>query len=100
MSVISATSHPSKPAATLEPVEGWRAILNVVLRYQGSSNLALRRTSTASQNGDTLRANGVVSEVLDSLRYEGVDDNVEAMVEGVKARGGRDLLQYVRGLLG
>jgi len=29
-----------------------------------------------------------------------VDDGVEVMVQGVKARGGNDLLKYVKGLLG
>ncbi|KAK0204663.1 zf-C3HC-domain-containing protein [Desarmillaria ectypa] len=69
-------------------LEGWRAVVTVVLRYgmaQRSHLTSGRRPSETHEGGES------ESEV--------VDGGIEAMVEGVKARGGKDLLKYVRGLL-
>ncbi|KAK0469928.1 zf-C3HC-domain-containing protein [Desarmillaria tabescens] len=70
-------------------LEGWRAVVTVVLRYgmaQRSHLTSGRRPSETHEGGESER--------------EVVDGGIEAMVEGVKARGGKDLLKYVRGLLG
>ncbi|PBL03791.1 zf-C3HC-domain-containing protein [Armillaria gallica] len=69
-------------------LEGWRAVVTVVLRYgmaQRSHLTSGRRLSETHEVGESERE---------------VDGGIEAMVEGVKARGGKDLLKYVRGLLG
>ncbi|KAK1231835.1 hypothetical protein PQX77_005049 [Marasmius sp. AFHP31] len=72
------------------PIEGWRAVLTVALRYR----MVQRRKSSrrvvqgieegSSDHGDDMDA----------------EDGVNAMLEGVKTRGGKDLLKYVKGLLG
>ncbi|SJL00028.1 uncharacterized protein ARMOST_03340 [Armillaria ostoyae] len=69
-------------------LEGWCAVVTVVLRYgmaQRSHLTSGRRPSETHEVGESERE---------------VDGGIEAMVEGVKARGGKDLLKYVRGLLG
>ncbi|KAF7374993.1 hypothetical protein MSAN_00385400 [Mycena sanguinolenta] len=93
-------------------LEGWRAVLAVVLRYglgqrQRDRAAAVRRRASLQALG----ADGTAVDV-DGDTNTGADedgdgedgnagvDNVEAMVENVKARGGKELLRYVRGLLG
>ncbi|KAK0495366.1 zf-C3HC-domain-containing protein [Armillaria luteobubalina] len=68
-------------------LEGWHAVVTVVLRY----GMAQRSHLTSGRRPSETR------EVGESQRE--VDGGIEAMVEGVKARGGKDLLKYVRGLL-
>jgi hypothetical protein len=75
-------------------MEGWRAVLTVVLRYR------------MSQRHQLLRIEGVIVEdnsnsprdSQDNMEVD--DDGVEVMVQDVKAKGGSDLLRYVKGLLG
>ncbi|KDR79018.1 hypothetical protein GALMADRAFT_1365977, partial [Galerina marginata CBS 339.88] len=72
-------------------LEGWRAVLTIVLRYgmaqkQRVEYNFLAPKDPAAQEGE---------QDSDSMEV----DNVKAMVTGVKARGGKDLLKYVRGLL-
>lgn len=69
-------------------LEGWRAVLTVVLRYRMAQRYQLSRIEGAFGSEEV---NGQDMEV---------DDGVEVMVQGVKARGGNDLLKYVKGLLG
>ncbi|KAJ3515898.1 hypothetical protein NLJ89_g1477 [Agrocybe chaxingu] len=74
-------------------LEGWRAVLTVVLRYGMVEKQRIEygflapRNSTDGANADD------DSDKMDV-------DSVKAMVSGVKARGGKDLLKYVKGLLG
>ncbi|TFK75090.1 zf-C3HC-domain-containing protein [Pluteus cervinus] len=69
--------------------EGWRAVLTVILRY----GLGQRRRSMAY-------AGQQVANDLEELDEPMEVDGIKAMVEGVKSRGGKDLLKYVKGLLG
>lgn len=68
-------------------MEGWRAVLTVVLRYK----MTQRYQGGRRQRGE----DGNIPEGDD-----GMEVDFEAMVEGVKSRGGKDLLRYVKGLLG
>ncbi|KAJ7650384.1 C3HC zinc finger-like-domain-containing protein [Roridomyces roridus] len=84
--VVRSTLVPSLPAiatgstvtlsGTSGNLEGWRAVLTVVLRYGMG-------TETADAAEDWENINGV-----------------EAMVASVKSKGGKELLKYVKGLLG
>ncbi|RXW21753.1 hypothetical protein EST38_g4091 [Candolleomyces aberdarensis] len=76
--------------------EGWRAVLSVVLRYR----MAQRHRNEyydvfGGPNGATNQDDGT-AEAGSSSEV----DNVKAMVAGVKEQGGRELLKYVKGLLG
>ncbi|KAG6837242.1 hypothetical protein H0H93_012637 [Arthromyces matolae] len=68
-------------------LEGWRAVLTVVLRYGVVQKHRLGLDFAERLRGDTAD---------ESMEVDGV----KAMVAGVKKRGGKDLLQYVKGLLG
>ncbi|KAF9565390.1 zf-C3HC-domain-containing protein [Agrocybe pediades] len=84
---ISTLSHyngPNKNGA----LEGWRAVLSVVLRYGMARKQGIEYNFLAPK--DPAQGNDDAMDV----------DNVKAMVSGVKARGGKDLLKYVKGLLG
>jgi len=69
-------------------IEGWQAILTTILRYGIKERLAY----------------GAFQGQADDQELEHREpvelDAVKAMVDGVKSRGGRDLLKYVRSLLG
>ncbi|KAK7060425.1 hypothetical protein VNI00_001190 [Paramarasmius palmivorus] len=69
-------------------LEGWRAVLTVALRYKMTQRYQLGRRQ-GGEGGDSSQPEGEAMEV-----------DFEAMVEGVKTRGGKDLLRYVKGLLG
>jgi hypothetical protein len=79
----------------------------VVLRYRmgqwqrrkvskGATEAADGEPDQSIQQG---AASPVTSGAIDEESWLEVDP-VEAMVEGVKSRGGSDLLRYVKGLLG
>ncbi|KAG5642712.1 hypothetical protein DXG03_002288 [Asterophora parasitica] len=74
-------------------IEGWRAVLTVVLRYGAGQRhrLGLDFADRLRRESGTSTGEGVDTEDVDS---------VKAMVAGVKSRGGKDLLRYVKGLLG
>ncbi|KDQ59369.1 hypothetical protein JAAARDRAFT_192884 [Jaapia argillacea MUCL 33604] len=79
------------------PVEGWRAILQVVARYDmGRRRVGRRTASSGAVRGEVTDGSGGGGG--DELEME--VDGVEAMVAGVKSRGGKELLKYVKGLLG
>ncbi|KAG2058544.1 zf-C3HC-domain-containing protein [Suillus hirtellus] len=85
---MSSTSPASANAAADGATEGWRAMLTVVLRHGLSER----------QRNARLLLSGGDSEIM-----HGIDDElegVEAMVASVKSNGGRELLKYVKGLLG
>lgn len=95
--VIRSTVVPSPPSATVigTPnvsdkggglVEGWRAVLTVAQRHKLSQRQRMSRFVPGSEGTE-----GARDEEL---------EGVEAMVAGVKNKGGRDLLRYIRGLLG
>jgi hypothetical protein len=92
-------------------MEGWRAVLTVVLRY-GMAEKKRNEYSFLASREDDPGIEGHETERMDV-------DNVKAMVHGVKTRGvgfvlliyrtiinenifsqGKDLLKYVKGLLG
>ncbi|KAJ3534075.1 hypothetical protein NMY22_g7079 [Coprinellus aureogranulatus] len=88
---VSSLANYNGNASTGGPVEGWRAVLAVALRY----GLAQKHKEydVFGQN-----SNNAGEEAME----EGDDgvDNVKSMVAGVKQQGGKDLLKYVKGLLG
>ncbi|ESK94472.1 hypothetical protein Moror_8130 [Moniliophthora roreri MCA 2997] len=83
----SSTSQLNGIGANGGAMEGWRAVLTVVLRYK----MTQRYQGGRRQRGE----DGNIPEGDD-----GMEVDFEAMIEGVKSRGGKDLLRYVKGLLG
>ncbi|KAH9856576.1 zf-C3HC-domain-containing protein [Lenzites betulinus] len=94
----SAASFSStiSPATLVNPqtgaIEGWRAVMTVVSRYG-----ALQRQRLGLNRAPSMRM-GDSSDSGESGETQ--VDPIEAMVADVKNRGGRDLLKYVKGLLG
>ncbi|KAG0705744.1 C3HC zinc finger-like-domain-containing protein [Suillus ampliporus] len=96
--VVRSTVVPKLPMPPTPPVsadapadgaiEGWRAVLTVVLRHGLSERQRNARLSLSG--GDNEVSHGIDDEL----------EGVEAMVAGVKSKGGRELLKYVKGLLG
>jgi len=74
---------PNAPSVEDTPIEGWRAILSIVLKSKKRSNFSRTASSTHPTEGEDMEV-----------------DRVEAMVDGVKKSGGKELLKYVKGLLG
>ncbi|KAG6918649.1 hypothetical protein DXG01_012768 [Tephrocybe rancida] len=68
-------------------LEGWRAVLTVVLRYGAGQRQRLGLDFVERLRGENASEPAEV-------------DGVKAIIAGVKRRGGKDLLQYVKGLLG
>ena len=115
------TGSTSSLADPNAPVEGWRAVLTIVLRYgasrrqrerieEGVELMATRLGEgggSRSAEGGSRSAEGQ-SEAREGDRRPAGDDDamsegsagVESMVEDVKKRGGRELLKYVKGLIG
>ncbi|KAJ7727329.1 C3HC zinc finger-like-domain-containing protein [Mycena maculata] len=87
--VPSLPAEPTLPASTAGVLEGWRAVLTVVLRYGMGQRQRMRR-----------RDGAVAMDVDGEDGTEDAVDGVEAMVASVKNRGGKELLKYVKGLLG
>ncbi|KAF8558198.1 zf-C3HC-domain-containing protein [Imleria badia] len=81
-------SFPNSPTvdSLRNAIEGWRAVLTVVQRYELSQRQRLSRF--------------LPSDDLDSQETSAELKGVEAMVAGVKTNGGRELLRYVKALLG
>lgn len=72
----------------------------VVLRYGMARRQRLRRRVPSA--GEPAEGVGGAHAAPSSQGVQEMDelDHVEAMVAGVKLRGGKDLLKYVKGLLG
>ncbi|KAF6754531.1 C3HC zinc finger-like-domain-containing protein [Ephemerocybe angulata] len=85
----SSLSHRNVATAS-GPMEGWRAVLSVVLRF----GMAQRHKTEYDVFGQNDANTGEASEQSQEA------DNVRDMVAGVKEHGGRELLKYVKGLLG
>ncbi|KAF8899913.1 hypothetical protein CPB84DRAFT_1962574 [Gymnopilus junonius] len=71
-------------------LEGWRAILTVILRYGMAQKQRIEYNFLVPKDS---AERGDQDSEMDV-------DNVKAMITGVKTRGGKDLLKYVKGLLG
>ncbi|KAI0705782.1 C3HC zinc finger-like-domain-containing protein [Cerioporus squamosus] len=84
----SSTQVSAQPGA----MEGWRAVMAVVSRYGNvqRQRLGLNRVPSGRQESIAEGEEGA----------EGETNSIEAMVAGVKSHGGKDLLKYVKGLLG
>ncbi|KAL0573120.1 hypothetical protein V5O48_008842 [Marasmius crinis-equi] len=91
--VRSSSSTSQLGSAINGPIEGWRAVLTVALRYRmvqrHKSSRRLRQGSGNATGGEP-----------EGDEVDATVDGVNAMLEGVKTRGGKDLLKYVKGLLG
>ncbi|KAL1751384.1 C3HC zinc finger-like-domain-containing protein [Schizophyllum commune] len=113
------TGSTSSLADPNAPVEGWRAVLTIVLRYGASrrqrerieEGVELMATRLGEGGGSRSAEGGSRSAEGPSGAREGetrLDEDarsedsagVESMVEDVKKRGGRELLKYVKGLIG
>ncbi|TFK40146.1 C3HC zinc finger-like-domain-containing protein [Crucibulum laeve] len=79
----------SQPNGNNGALEGWRAVLAVVLRHGLVQRQGTEYNLFRSGSGSDLTKGDEQMEV----------DGVKAMVAGVKSRGGKDLLKYVKGLL-
>ncbi|KAI0775329.1 zf-C3HC-domain-containing protein [Trametes elegans] len=92
-SVASASS--SSTALNVQPgaMEGWRAVMAVVSRYGTLQRQRLGLNRVPS--GRVTEGSPESSESGDAQ-----SDSIDAMVAGVKTHGGKDLLKYVKGLLG
>ncbi|KAI0280840.1 C3HC zinc finger-like-domain-containing protein [Russula aff. rugulosa BPL654] len=105
---LSSNSHTQVDAQQSSVLEGWRAVLMVVLRYRMGQwqHRKASRSVTERANGEpnmTPQQENIVAPVTPPETGEEpwVEvDPVEAMIEGVKSRGGSELMRYVRGLLG
>ncbi|KIJ14254.1 hypothetical protein PAXINDRAFT_169869 [Paxillus involutus ATCC 200175] len=89
--IVSGTAVPSFPSSSTSDlstgtVEGWRAVLTVAQRHGLGQRQRLSRL-LPSDSGDSQPRDAELK-------------GVEAMVAGVKSNGGRELLKYVKGLLG
>ncbi|KAL1660892.1 C3HC zinc finger-like-domain-containing protein [Schizophyllum commune] len=98
------TGSTSSLADPNAPVEGWRAVLMIVLRY-GASRRQRERieegvelVATRLGEGGSRAAEGGSRPDEDAMSEDSA--GVESMVEDVKKRGGRELLKYVKGLIG
>jgi len=80
------------------PIEGWRAMLSIVLKTRKRSFYGTGRNASGAMSVASGGATGSNESFVTVDQME--VDPVEAMVEGVKKRGGRDVLKYVRVLLG
>ncbi|KAH9916168.1 C3HC zinc finger-like-domain-containing protein [Fomitopsis serialis] len=112
--VVRSTGVPSMPApssegasasfATTQPssqntVEGWRAVFTVVMRHgmARKQRVGHGRSVSGRSANDPSASQGQGDRPQEGEAEVG---SVEAMVADVKSRGGRDLLKYVKGLLG
>ncbi|TRM65063.1 C3HC zinc finger-like-domain-containing protein [Schizophyllum amplum] len=87
------TSSLSDPNA---PVEGWRAVLTIVLRYGASRRL--RERMGIEEGVETAFGEATPEGAVDTASVDST--GVDSMVADVKKRGGRELLKYVKGLIG
>ncbi|KAI0635796.1 zf-C3HC-domain-containing protein [Trametes polyzona] len=92
-SLSSTNSSSTLVNAQPSTMEGWRAVLTVVSRYG-----ALQRQRLGLNRAPSMRMGDTTSDSGESGETQA--DPIEAMVAEVKTRGGRDLLKYVKGLLG
>jgi len=79
----SSLAHLNAPPGAFE---GWRAALTVALRHGMAQKQRMQFNFMTNEPNDE----GEPMEV----------DGVKAMIAGVKSRGGKDLLKYVKNLLG
>ncbi|KAJ7583356.1 zf-C3HC-domain-containing protein [Mycena floridula] len=77
-------------------VEGWKAVLAVIQRYGLGRRHEFGRQRQGSASSSLINLDQPAEG--DDMQTE--EDGVGSMMEDVKSRGGRDLLKYVKGLLG
>ncbi|KAI0346623.1 zf-C3HC-domain-containing protein [Trametopsis cervina] len=96
---LTSALNPSVAQVNGQPgeLEGWRAVLSVVLRYGAVQKQRLGYTRGIRGERSSMDSSASGNGNIESTQEA---DPVAAMVEGVKARGGKDLLKYVKGLLG
>lgn len=92
---VSSRSQFTLSTNTSGAIEGWRAVLAVVLRYGMAQKH--KEYDVFGQNSETVGEDGSLE--ARSMEDESVD-NVKHMVAGVKQQGGKELLKYVKTLLG
>jgi len=85
-SVVPSFSHSLVVDSHGNAIEGWKAVLTVVQRYDLSQRQRLSRF--------------LPSDDLDNQASSTELNGVKAMVAGVKTSGGRELLKYVKAVLG
>ncbi|KAH9063901.1 zf-C3HC-domain-containing protein [Lactarius vividus] len=100
-SSASHTQVDTQPGA----VEGWRAVLMVVLRYRMGQWQRRKVSKGVTDGGLDKSIQQDTASLVTSAGYIDEEswlevDPVEAMVEGVKSSGGSELLKYIKGLLG
>ncbi|KAI5116396.1 hypothetical protein M0805_005864 [Coniferiporia weirii] len=97
----SSAGIPTDPSL----VEGWRAVLTVVLRTGLSKRQRQRALMNVANSRPTSVAEGVTE--TETPEHDGEQnqtsdrmevDGIQAMVKDVKTRGGKDLLRYVKSL--
>ncbi|KAH9003036.1 zf-C3HC-domain-containing protein [Lactarius hatsudake] len=105
-SFLSSSSASQVDTQQPAAVEGWRAVLMVVLRYRMGQwqrrKVSKGMTVTDGELDKSIQqstASPVTPGCVEEESWLEVDP-VEAMVEGVKSSGGSELLKYIKGLLG
>ncbi|KAK7690722.1 hypothetical protein QCA50_005821 [Cerrena zonata] len=95
--ISSTIVSPSSSNVSSQPgvLEGWRAVWIIITRYG-----ALQRQRQGLSRTSTDRAIRTLSHDVLPVEDVEMEDEVQAMVAGVKKHGGRELLKYVKGLLG
>lgn len=78
-------SLPGQPAEQPGAVEGWRAVLTVVLRHGLARRQRLGRSASARRANSVAGTEGVATGQVPETPMD--LDSVEAMVAGVKSRG-------------
>jgi hypothetical protein len=90
---LPSASAPDAAQAQEDTLEGWRAVLAVLSRYGLGQRARTRRVPSSISAALRAGAEEVAEEPMEV-------DSVNAMVADVKKRGSRDLLKYVKSLLG
>ncbi|KAF8525764.1 C3HC zinc finger-like-domain-containing protein [Hysterangium stoloniferum] len=91
----SRTGSSSSTIQDLNLIEGWRAVLNTVLRY----GISERSGSVLRTSAETMRSADLVPDEAERDNSDAMSGVIE-LVENVKQHGGKQLLAYVRSLLG
>jgi len=82
-------------------IEGWRAVLSVVLRYGMGQRQRMSTARSLVERPEEPVESSAASTSGTIPEDEAMDvDGINAMMAGVKSRGGKELLKYVKGLLG
>lgn len=83
-------------------IEGWKAVLSVVLRYGMGQRQRMPTAGSYLERAEENVESGSCPDTASSLITEQEHmeiDGINSMMAGVKSRGGKELLKYVKGLL-